>query len=129
MNLGGSNLKSLFGTATVADLYKLHTNLEELKSKEADISHSLSNQLTHIKGINLNSRINSDAIVNLSTILKNEMVQLHSRYAQLASDIWQFNVTFLDHSSLISLVRQMEFSLLQLTIQIDELKWQFRIHY
>jgi hypothetical protein len=48
-------------------------------------------------------------------------LQLHSRYAQLASDIWQFNVTILDHSSLISLVRQMEFSLLQLTIQIDEL--------
>jgi hypothetical protein len=37
LNPGGSILKSLFGTATVADLYKLNANFEELKSKEADI--------------------------------------------------------------------------------------------
>jgi hypothetical protein len=49
------------------------------------------------------------------------MVHLHSRYTRLANDFWQFNVTYQDHSSLIGLVRQMEFSLLQLTIQIDEL--------
>jgi hypothetical protein len=59
MNLGGSISKSLLGTATVADLHKLHINLEELKSKQADIYHSLSNQLTYIKGIDFNSRINS----------------------------------------------------------------------
>jgi hypothetical protein len=41
------------------------------------------------------------------------MVQLHNRYAQLACDIWQINVNFLEYSSLISRVRQMEFSLLQ----------------
>jgi hypothetical protein len=64
-------LKSLFGTATVADLYTLRTNLEQLKLK-ADIS--VNNQLTYIKGIDLNSRINSDAITNLSSILKNETV-------------------------------------------------------
>jgi hypothetical protein len=40
---------------------------------------------------------------------------------QLASDIWQFNVTFQDHSSLISLGGGWNFPLLQLTIQIDEL--------
>jgi hypothetical protein len=37
------------------------------------------------------------------------------------SDLWQFNVTFQDHSSVIGLVRQMGFSLLQLTVQISEL--------
>jgi hypothetical protein len=73
MNVGGSVLKSLFGTATVADLHNLHTNLEDLKSKEVDISHSLSNQLTYIKGVDLNSRVNSDAVANLSAILRNEI--------------------------------------------------------
>jgi hypothetical protein len=43
INLGRSVLKSLFGTATVADLYTLRTNLEELKLQEADIFHSLNN--------------------------------------------------------------------------------------
>jgi hypothetical protein len=121
INLGGSVLKTLFGTATVADFYTLHTNLEELKLREADTSHSVNNQLTYIKELNLNSRMNWNAIANLSNILKDEMVQLHSRYTRLASDLWQFNVSFQDHSFLIGLVRQMEFSLLQLTVQIDEL--------
>jgi hypothetical protein len=43
INLGGSVLKTLFGTATVADLHALRTNLEELKLKEADLSHSVNN--------------------------------------------------------------------------------------
>jgi hypothetical protein len=115
VNLGGSVLKSLFGTATVADLHNLHVTLEELKSKEAVISHTLNGQISYIKGIALNSRVNSDAIANLSTIFRTEVIQLHNRYARLSSDAFQFNVTFVDYSSLTSLVRQIEFSLLQMT--------------
>jgi hypothetical protein len=81
MNLGGSILKSLFGMATLTDLYKLHDNIEELKSIDADIAHSLINQLSYIKGKTLNCRVNSDAIANLSTIFRKEVVQLHNRYA------------------------------------------------
>jgi hypothetical protein len=40
---------------------------------------------------------------------------------QLNSDVSWFNVTFLDHSYVFSLVRQLELSLLQLTLQVDEL--------
>jgi hypothetical protein len=40
-----------------------------------------------VKGITLNSRVNSDASANLYTVLRNEVVQSHNRYAQLASDV------------------------------------------
>lgn len=112
-------MKSLFGTPTVADL-GLHVTLEDLKSKQAVISHALNGQISYIKGIALNSRINSDAIAKLSTICKTGVIQLHNRYTQLANDAWQFNVTFVDYSSLVSLIRQIEFDLLQMAIQIDK---------
>jgi hypothetical protein len=69
----------------------------------------------------LGSRVNSDAIANLSNVIKSEVIQLHNRYTQLASDVWQINVTFAVYSSLASLIRQMEFSLLQMTVQLDEI--------
>jgi hypothetical protein len=105
VNLGGSILKSLFGTATVADLHNLHVTLEELKFREADIAHALNGQMSYVKGVALNSRVNSDAVANLSTIFRTEVIQLHNRYARLASDAFQFNVTFIDYSSLTGLDR------------------------
>jgi hypothetical protein len=53
-------------------------------------------------------------------MLSGQIIQLHNRYTQLASDAWQFNVTFVDYSSLVSLIRQIEFLLLQMTIQLEE---------
>jgi len=43
LNLGRTVLKTLFGTATLSDLNQLHGTIDELKSKEADIAHSLAN--------------------------------------------------------------------------------------
>jgi hypothetical protein len=70
VNLRGSILKSLYGTARIADLHNLHVTLEELKSKEAVISHTLNGQMSYVKGVALNSRVNSDAVGNLSTIFR-----------------------------------------------------------
>jgi hypothetical protein len=49
INFGGTILKSLFGTATTADLLSLHRTLDDLQEKHADVTHTLSNQLTYIK--------------------------------------------------------------------------------
>jgi hypothetical protein len=69
----------------------------------------------------LSSRTNADAIANLSSVIKTEFIQLHNRYTQLASDVWRCNVTFADYSSLASLIQQIEFSLLQMTVHLDGL--------
>jgi len=56
LNLGGTILKTLFGTATLSDLNQLHGTMDELKSKEADNVHSLANQLTYVKGLGRNTQ-------------------------------------------------------------------------
>jgi DNA repair exonuclease SbcCD ATPase subunit len=55
-------LKTLFGTATLSDLNQLHRTIDELKSKEADIVHSLASQLTYVKELGQSTRVNADAI-------------------------------------------------------------------
>jgi hypothetical protein len=46
VDLGESILKTLFGTATIADLHNVHSTLSELEAKDAVISHSLNNQIS-----------------------------------------------------------------------------------
>jgi hypothetical protein len=46
MNLGGTVLKPLYETATVADTHQLRQNLEQFQAKDADIVHSLAHQVT-----------------------------------------------------------------------------------
>jgi hypothetical protein len=81
--LGGTILKTLLGTATLADLNQLHGTLDELKSEEADIVHSLANELTYVKGLGRNAQLNSEAVSNMSTTVKKKLVQSHDRYVQL----------------------------------------------
>jgi len=45
-NFGGTVLKTLFGTATIADIHLLHETPDGLKSTTSDILHSLNSQLT-----------------------------------------------------------------------------------
>jgi hypothetical protein len=49
LNLGGTVLKTLFGTATISDIQELHSTFGDLKSKNTDIVHSLENQLPYVK--------------------------------------------------------------------------------
>jgi hypothetical protein len=50
INLGSNILKTIFGTATVSDVQELHSVLDDLQNRNSDIIHSLSNQLTYVKG-------------------------------------------------------------------------------
>ena len=45
LNLGGNILKTIFGTATVADVHELHGVLDDLQNRNSDIVHSLTNLL------------------------------------------------------------------------------------
>ena len=121
LNLGGTILKTLFGTANLSDLGQLHGTIDELMSKEADIVHSLANQMNYVKGLEQNTRINTDTISNMSSIVKNELVQLHHRYVQLTRDVMWLNLTSFNQSALFTVIRELEYALLQLTHQVDEL--------
>jgi hypothetical protein len=119
--LGGTILKTLFGTATLSDLDQLHGTTDKLKSKEADIVHSLANKLTYVKGLGPNTRINTNSISNMSTVVKNELVQSHDRNVQLTRDVMLLNLTLFNQSALFTVIRELEYTLLQLTHQVNEL--------
>jgi hypothetical protein len=80
INLGGSILKTLFGTATNSDIYQLHDTLSNLQSQNSDTVHSLSDQLTFVKKRSAATEINVDAIANLSSIVKDNVVQSHEKF-------------------------------------------------
>jgi len=75
IDFGGTILRTLFGTATLTDLHSLHKTLDELKSRESDIAHSLSRQISYIKNLDSIVKINAAGIANLSNIVKDIVIQ------------------------------------------------------
>jgi hypothetical protein len=83
MNFGGTILKTLFGTATVTDIYQPYETLDRLQTRNSDIVLSLSNQLTCVKKLDNLTKINVEALTNLSSIVKDSIVQSHDRFQQI----------------------------------------------
>jgi hypothetical protein len=121
INFGGTVLKTLFGTATIADIHLLHETLDGLKSTTSDLVHSLNSQLTYVKKLDTATSINAMAIANLSSIVKDNVIQSHNTFQQISQDMSWLNVTFRNYSELYTVIRQLEFALLQVIYQTDEL--------
>ena len=68
---------------TVSDIQQLHDTLNELQFQNFDIIHSLSNRVTYVKKLSTTTEINVDAIANLSSIVKETIVQSHDKFQQL----------------------------------------------
>jgi len=56
---------------------KLHNTLDELEDKNSDLVHSLSNQVTYVKKLDTVIGINSQAIANLTSVIKDNVVHSH----------------------------------------------------
>jgi hypothetical protein len=110
-NLGCNILKTIFSTVLVSDVHELHDNLQ---NRNSDIVHSLANQLTYVKKVADTSH-NTESIANLSSIVKDSIIQSHDKYQQITRDLFWFNLAFFGQSTTYTAVRQMEFTLLQLT--------------
>ena len=100
LNLGGNILKTIFGTATVSDVYELHGVLDDLQNRNSDIVHSLTNQLTYVKKVADTTSLNTESIANLSSIVKDSIIQSHDKYQQFTRDLLWFNLTFLGQSTI-----------------------------
>ena len=86
LNLRGTLLKTLFGTATVADIHLLHETLDGLKSTTNDNVHSLNSQMTYVKRLDTATSINAIAIANLSSIVKDIVMQSQDQFQQISHD-------------------------------------------
>ena len=120
LNLGGNILKTIFGTATVSDVHELHGVLD-LQNRNPDIVHSLAKQLTYVKKVADTTSLNTESIANLSNIVKDSIIQSHDKYQQITRDLFWFNLTFLGQSTTFTAIGEKEFTLLQLTQQLDEI--------
>ena len=118
LDVGGSVLKHIFGTATVTDIRSIQEVVEELRQRNSDTAHSVSNQLTYVKDL---GKINAEEIVNLTSVVKNQMLRSHVQFLKIAKDMFWLNATLQTDSSMFTVIRHLQFTLIQLIQQTDEL--------
>jgi hypothetical protein len=121
VNFGGVILKTLFGTATISDLHSLHEVLSELQLHEKDIVSSHANHVTEMKSLDTVTSTNSDVLANLSSIVKGVVIQSHDIFMEITRDVMWLNVTLHDMSDLYVVIRQLEFVILRVNQNSDEL--------
>ena len=71
-----------------------------MQLKNSDIAHSLSNQLTYVKDLSTSSKINADAIANLSSTVKDQIIQSQGRFFQIVRDVSWLNSTLYDQTTM-----------------------------
>ena len=88
----------------MADAHKLHESLNDLQGSYLDVAHSLSEQLTYIKKLDFSIYLNAHAITNLSSIVKDVVMQSQERFQEVTKEIMWLNVSFLVKASYIPLL-------------------------
>jgi hypothetical protein len=121
LDIGGSFLKVLFGTATITDLADLHATVDALSHKQGEVVHALNHQLTYVKQLGDMVRIDHEAIANWSYVLKD--------FALKEQDKFQKTVTRLEWSVKLqeatTAVRQIEFSVTQMELELSKILQAF----
>jgi hypothetical protein len=121
VNLAGNVMKMLIGMEMIADVNRLHETLEELRHQNLELAHSVDHQVTYIQKLKTAETVYLDNIANLSSTVKEHMVQAHLEFQNFAHELMLFNISFLTQSSLVMSIRQLEFSMLRLIQQLDDL--------
>jgi len=80
LGTGSTILRTMLETAFLAGLDKLHNILDELENYNSDLLHSLSNRVSYVKKLDTVTGINSQAIANLTTIIKDNLVHSHEKF-------------------------------------------------
>ena len=57
-----------------------------MEDKNSDLVHSLSNQVTYVKKLNTVTGINFEAIANLTTVIKDNLVHSHEMFQNINKD-------------------------------------------
>ena len=122
LNVGGSILKLIFGTATVADLADLHTSVDALKQKQGEVLHALNQQLTYLKQMDSTVKLDHEVIANLSYIVKDFATKLQEKFQKAVSRLeWAVKP-----QQATTAVRELVFTFVQFQMQLDELSGSFQ---
>jgi len=123
LRLGSTMLKALFGTAVVSDVTQLHDLFDELQSNQQNNVHSIDNQITYIKKLDSDTSENAEQTANMQSVIRGNIIRLHDRFTQITKSLLWLNLTVYGQSELFTIIRQLEFSILQLTQRLDELTY------
>jgi hypothetical protein len=115
LNLGGTSLKALFGTAIVSEMTQLHKIFDELQCNKQNIVPSIDNQITAIKKLDSDTSENAESKANLSIVIRGNIIRSHDRFQRITKDLLWLNLTVFGQNELFTMILQLEFSILQLT--------------
>ena len=85
--------KKILGLAKTFDTNQLSNTLDKLQIQNSDIVHSLNNQVTLVKKLSLAAEVNAHTVINLTSIVKDNIVQSHDKFGQIARDLMWLNIT------------------------------------
>ena len=105
------------GLATNWDLEGLRTTVDALHRKQGEIVHSMNQQVTYLKQLDRTVTFNHQAIANLSTTLKDIAMRSQETFQEIATKLEWGNL----QRETATAIRELEFTLTQLEISIDEL--------
>jgi hypothetical protein len=115
-------LKALFGTSTMLDLKDLHSTVDELHRKGELMVHSLNQQVSYLKSLYGNVKVNVEAIFGLSGTLKNILNKTRESCHNVAAKLaWLRKQT-----EAASVIRSLESELTKLEFSIFELQVAFQ---
>jgi hypothetical protein len=121
IDLGGSLLKALFGTATVTDLNTLHDTVRALDENEENVIHVVNQHVTYIKQLDESVELNAKAITNLSKWTKDAILNLNDGWTKLVLGLdGLYNMTN-NIREVTMVTRQLEFALMQLEMSVNEI--------
>jgi hypothetical protein len=86
--------------------------LGELQDTNFEVTHSLSKQVTLIRNLNSVAGLNTEELVNLSTLVKDNIVQSYGRFQETIKDVDWFNNTLQHQREMYTHIRQLEYSLM-----------------
>jgi hypothetical protein len=66
-------------------------------------------------------QVDTTTIANLSSVVKNSMLNSHGKYMELAKETIWLNLTLYSRSEILMAICQLEFSVLRLSRQVDDL--------
>ena len=73
-----------------------------------------------MRNLDNTARVNTNVIANLFSIVRDFVIRSHDKLGYMTRNILWLNVTIHSQSEIYMAVRQLEFSLLQLILQVDE---------
>lgn len=73
-------MQILFATATIADINQLHKLIHDLQQSQTEMAHSLNQKVTYLKHLDATTTLHKDAIVNLTSTLKDTVYKSQVYY-------------------------------------------------